>query len=68
MVAPLGRIITAMVTPFDQDGDLDLDVARSLARHLVANGSEGLVLAGTTGEGPTVNDVERVQRTVGMGR
>ena len=50
-----------MVTPFGQDGDLDLDVARSLARHLVANGSEGLVLAGTTGEGPTVNDVERVQ-------
>ncbi len=61
MVAPLGRIITAMVTPFGPDGDLDLDVARSLARHLVANGSEGLVLAGTTGEGPTVNDVERVQ-------
>ena len=61
MEAPLGRIITAMVTPFGQDGDLDLDVARALARHLVANGSEGLVLAGTTGEGPTVNDVERVQ-------
>jgi 4-hydroxy-tetrahydrodipicolinate synthase len=61
MSAPLGRIITAMVTPFGQDGDLDLDVARSLARHLVDNGSEGLVLAGTTGEGPTVNDVERVQ-------
>ena len=47
--------------PFGPDGDLDLDVARALARHLVANGSEGLVLAGTTGEGPTVNDVERVQ-------
>ena len=50
-----------MVTPFGPDGDLDLDAARSLARHLVANGSEGLVLAGTTGEAPTVNDVERVQ-------
>ena len=61
MEAPLGRIITAMVTPFGQDGDLDLDVARALARHLVANGSEGLVLAGTTGEATTVNDVERVQ-------
>jgi len=61
MEAPLGRIITAMVTPFGPDGDLDLDAARALARHLVANGSEGLVLAGTTGEGPTVNDVERVQ-------
>ena len=61
MEAPLGRIITAMVTPFGPDGDLDLDAARALARHLVANGSEGLVLAGTTGEGTTVNDVERVQ-------
>ena len=61
MEAPLGRIITAMVTPFGPDGDLDLDAARALARHLVANGSEGLVLAGTTGEGPTVNDVARVQ-------
>ena len=50
-----------MVTPFGPDGDLDLDAARALARHLVANGSEGLVLAGTTGEEPTVNDVERVQ-------
>jgi 4-hydroxy-tetrahydrodipicolinate synthase len=61
MVAPLGRIITAMVTPFGADGDLDLDVARSLARHLVAHGSDGLVLAGTTGEGPTVTDDERVR-------
>ena len=61
MVAPLGRIITAMVTPFAADGELDLDVARSLARHLVAHGSEGLVLAGTTGEGPTVTDDERIR-------
>jgi 4-hydroxy-tetrahydrodipicolinate synthase len=61
MAAPLGRIVTAMITPFGADGELDLDVARALARHLVAHGSEGLVLAGTTGEGPTVTDDERVR-------
>jgi 4-hydroxy-tetrahydrodipicolinate synthase len=60
MPAPLGRILTAMVTPFGPDGALDLDVARRLARHLVDHGSDGLVLAGTTGEGPTVSDRERV--------
>jgi 4-hydroxy-tetrahydrodipicolinate synthase len=61
MAAPLGRIVTAMITPFGADGELDVDVARALARHLVAHGSEGLVLAGTTGEGPTVTDEERVR-------
>src|SRR4051794_970188 len=61
MAAPLGRIVTAMITPFGADGDVDLDVARALARHLVAHGSEGLVLAGTTGEGPTVTDEERIR-------
>src|SRR6478672_11695443 len=61
MAAPLGRIVTAMITPFGADGELDVDVARALARHLVAHGSEGLVLAGTTGEGPTVTDDERVR-------
>src|SRR3954468_14148009 len=61
MAAPLGRILTAMITPFGADGELDVDVARSLARHLVAHGSEGLVLAGTTGEGPTVTDEERIR-------
>src|ERR1700710_1863333 len=60
MDAPLGRIITAMVTPFGPDGALDLDAARSLARHLVEHGSEGLVLAGTTGEGPTLSDREKL--------
>ena len=48
-----------MVTPFGADGELDLDVARALARHLVAHGSEGLVLAGTTGEAPTLDDDEK---------
>jgi 4-hydroxy-tetrahydrodipicolinate synthase len=57
--APLGRILTAMVTPFAVDGSIDLDLARRLARHLIEHGSEGLVLAGTTGECPTLTDRER---------
>jgi len=47
-----------MVTPFDERGDLDLDAAAELADWLVATGSDGLVLAGTTGEGPTLSDSE----------
>ena len=68
MEAPLGRIITAMATPFASDGALDLDVARALARHLVAHGSEGLVLAGTTGEGPTLTDAEKLAAVRGRAR
>ncbi len=49
-----------MATPFAADGSLDLDASRSLARHLVEHGSEGLVLAGTTGEGPTLTDGEKL--------
>ena len=60
MSASLGRIITAMVTPFAADGSLDLEVARELARHLAGHGSEGLVLAGTTGEGPVLDDGEKL--------
>jgi 4-hydroxy-tetrahydrodipicolinate synthase len=48
------------VTSFAPDGSLDLDACRTLARHLVEHGSEGLVLAGTTGEGPTLNDAEKL--------
>lgn len=59
-VAPLGRILTAMVTPFSADGSLDLAAARALARHLVLQGNEGLVLAGTTGEAPTLDDAEKL--------
>lgn len=58
--APLGRILTAMVTPFAADGSLDIGASRALARHLVANGSDGLVLAGTTGEAPTLSDSEKL--------
>jgi 4-hydroxy-tetrahydrodipicolinate synthase len=55
----LGEILTAVVTPFGRDGSVDLDAFRALARHLVANGSDGLVVTGTTGEGPTLSDEER---------
>jgi 4-hydroxy-tetrahydrodipicolinate synthase len=55
-----GSVITAMVTPFDSSGAIDLDAAGAVARHLVANGSEALVVAGTTGEGPVLTDVERI--------
>jgi 4-hydroxy-tetrahydrodipicolinate synthase len=61
-----GTVVTAMVTPFGPDGSLDLDAAAALARHLVDHGSDGLVVAGTTGEGPVLTDVERIDlfRTV----
>ena len=61
LAAPrFGRVSTAMVTPFDQEGALDLDAAQELARHLAANGSDGLVVAGTTGEAPVLTDDERL--------
>jgi 4-hydroxy-tetrahydrodipicolinate synthase len=56
-----GTLLTAMVTPFDEEGALDLDEAATLARWLVDHGSDGLVVAGTTGEGPTVTDVEKLE-------
>lgn len=58
-----GRVITAMVTPFDDSGSLDLDAAANLASWLVDNGSDGLVLAGTTGESPVLSDSEEVALT-----
>jgi len=57
--APFGRVLTAMVTPFDAAGIVDLAAAASLAQHLVESGHDGLVLSGTTGESPTVNDAEQ---------
>jgi 4-hydroxy-tetrahydrodipicolinate synthase len=50
-----------MVTPFDDDGRLDAEAARRLARHLAEHGSHGLVLAGTTGESPTLTDDEKLE-------
>ena len=59
-MARFGAVLTAMVTPFDDDLALDLDAAASLARWLVDHGSEGLVVAGTTGEGVTLDDDEKL--------
>jgi 4-hydroxy-tetrahydrodipicolinate synthase len=59
--ARFGRVLTAMVTPFHPDGSLDGDGAAELARWLVAHGNDGLVLAGTTGEAPTLTDDEKVE-------
>ena len=56
----LGEVLTAVVTPFRADGSIDLDAFRSLCGHLVENGSDGLVVTGTTGEAPTLSDDERL--------
>ena len=55
-----GAVVTAMVTPFGDDGSVDLDAAVELARWLADNGSDGLVVTGTTGEGPVLSDDEKV--------
>lgn len=54
-------ILTAMATPFDADGRVDHDAARRLAAHLLEHGSHGLVIAGTTGECPTLTDGEEIE-------
>ena len=56
-----GSVLTAMITPFDAHGGLDLDGAVTVARHLAGSGSDGLVVAGTTGEGPVLTDGERIE-------
>ena len=61
MTPPFSGIITAMVTPFDADGELAEQATASLVRHLLDNGSDGLVLAGTTGESATLTDEEKVR-------
>src|ERR687885_810672 len=57
----LGEVLTAMVTPFDGEGAIDFDRFRELAQHLVDNGSDGLVVCGTTGESPTLSDDEKLE-------
>ncbi|MFM8311237.1 MAG: 4-hydroxy-tetrahydrodipicolinate synthase [Ilumatobacteraceae bacterium] len=59
-MARFGRVLSAMITPFDESGALDLDEARRLAQWLQANGHDGLVVAGTTGESPVLTDDERL--------
>lgn len=59
--APFGRVLTAMVTPFTPDGELDVDAAQRVASYLVDSGNDGLVLSGTTGESPTTSDDEKAR-------
>ena len=59
IVRMLGEVLTAVVTPFAADGAVELDRFRALCRHLVENGSDGVVVTGTTGEAPTLTDEER---------
>ena len=68
---PFGRLITAMVTPFNKDGEIDWAGVEKLAAHLVSTGHDGIVVNGTTGEAPTTSDdekdkiVEVVKKVVG---
>lgn len=55
-----GQVLTAMVTPFDHNGEVDFNATRTLVNYLIANGSDGLVVAGTTGESPTLTLEETV--------
>ncbi len=57
----IGRVLTAMVTPFDDRGQVDYQQAKRLARSLVDSGSDGLVVGGTTGESPTLSHEEKLQ-------
>ena len=59
-MARFGEVLTAMITPFTESGALDLDAAVGLARWLGEHGSDGLVVAGTTGEGPVLTDAEKL--------
>ncbi|RNA69535.1 4-hydroxy-tetrahydrodipicolinate synthase [Alteribacter keqinensis] len=55
-----GHIVTAMVTPFDSKGNIDFNKTTKVIEHLIANGSDGLVVAGTTGESPTLSQEEKL--------
>jgi 4-hydroxy-tetrahydrodipicolinate synthase len=59
--AVLGEVLTAIVTPFRRDGTIDFERFGELAQHLVETGSDGIVVAGTTGESPTLSDDERLE-------
>lgn len=56
-----GQIVTAMVTPFNEHGDIDFEATRNLIEYLIANGTDSLVVSGTTGESPTLTTEEKVQ-------
>lgn len=56
-----GELITAMVTPFDKNYNIDQDAALKMMEHLVKNGSDGILISGTTGESPTLDDEEKIK-------
>lgn len=56
-----GKILTAMVTPFDANGEINYEVVEQLVNHLINNGSDGIVVAGTTGESPTLTYEEKIK-------
>lgn len=60
MTLPFGRLLTAMITPFDSDGAVDHGTVWDLANHIVDTGSDGIVVGGTTGESPTLDEDEKV--------
>ncbi len=60
-MAGFGRVLTAMVTPFDEVGEVDYAKAEALAKRLADGGSDGIVVAGTTGESPTLSDEEKIR-------
>lgn len=60
-MAEIGRLLTAMITPFHEDGSVNYDAAQQLARQLCDDGSDGVVIAGTTGESPVLSDDEKIE-------
>ncbi|MED3882298.1 4-hydroxy-tetrahydrodipicolinate synthase [Priestia megaterium] len=56
-----GQVLTAMVTPFDDNGEIDFNATKTLVEHLITNGTDGLVVAGTTGESPTLTTEEKIE-------
>ena len=56
-----GQVLTAMVTPFDENGEIDFQATKNLINYLIANGTEGLVVSGTTGESPTLTEEEKIE-------
>jgi 4-hydroxy-tetrahydrodipicolinate synthase len=57
----IGRLLTAMITPFDENGEINYEMAAKLAKAIIDSGSDGLVIGGTTGEAPTISDQEKLK-------
>src|SRR6202140_3925114 len=61
MTTEIGRLLTAMITPFKADGSIDYQAAEKLVAMLIADGSDGVVVSGTTGESPSLSDDEKIE-------